>query len=171
MLVALVLLATSGGPARALDLEMRWGHVTTYWERINEVVMSIAEHNALDFDWLDELTAMTPPDGKGKTAADVTAAVAAFRAKIDALNGASDVAPAQVHNPDLAADGTIFAAYLDTGFLLDALVLHIIHNDPVRVVGQYYPRFEDAGGDAGKAWGMVMLADKRLASVLEELGI
>ena len=81
--LAVVFAVLPGGRADAFDLDMRWGHVTTYWDQINAVVLSIAEHNALDFDWLDKLQAMTPPDGKGKTAADVSVAIEAFRAKLD----------------------------------------------------------------------------------------
>lgn len=171
VLGAVIGFALCAGPARAFDANLGWGHVSTYWHAINEVVMSIAEHNALDDDWLKSLQDMPPADGAGKSAADVTAIIAEFRANLDKLNAEFDVGPAQVHPSDLAPDGSLSAAFLDTGFLLDALVLHVVKNDPVRVIGQYYPEldFKEASGEVGETYGFVFQANERIKAIFEEI--
>lgn len=159
------------GPARAYDVELRWGHVTTIWQRINQVVMSIAEKVAFDDDWLKGLKDMKPPAGDGKAEADVTVAVASFRTALDRYNAAKKVEPTQIHRPDLAPDGSLAAAYLDSGYLLDAIILRVVKADPVRVIGQYFPRFEDAGGGLAEAYGEIARAEARLKAIMKEEGV
>jgi hypothetical protein len=160
-----------GGGAQAYDVELRWGHVTTTWQRINQVLMSIAEKVAMDDDWLKQLADMKPAAGAGVTEADATAAIAAFRSALDRYNATHKVDPAQVHRPELAPDGSLAAAYLDSGYLLDAVILQVVKSDPVRVIGQYFPRFEDAGGGLAEAHGEIGRADARLKAIMTELGI
>ncbi|MEO5336783.1 MAG: hypothetical protein H7841_07815 [Magnetospirillum sp. WYHS-4] len=170
-LLAVLALLCTADPALAYDVELRWGHVTTTWQRINLVLMSVAEKVALDDEWLDKLKAVKPAAGAGRTAADVNEAIAAFRRKLDKLSTKHKVDPAPTHRPDIAPDGTLAAAYLDSGFLLDALILQVVKNDPVRVIGQYYPRFEDAKGGEAETYGLILQADERLAAIMAELGV
>lgn len=159
------------GPARAYDVELRWGHVTTTWQRINLVLMSIAEKVAMDDDWLKQLKDMKPVPGAGKTEADAAAVIASFRSALDRYNATHKVDPASVHRPDLAPDGSLAAAYLDSGYLLDAIILQVVKSDPVRVIGQYFPRFEEAGGGLPEAYGEIGRAEARLKAIMTELGV
>ena len=163
------LLALSG-PAAAFDLDLNWGHVTTYWERINDRLMAIAETNALDFDWVDGLAAMEPAAGEDRTPQDVTEAIAVFRQRLDRINESFGVGPAKTHDPQLARGEAVYAAYLDSGYLLDSMILAIIENDPVQVVGQYYPGLKKAEGGLPGAYGQVDLANRRIQSIIDQFG-
>lgn len=167
---ALALVLWAGG-ASAYDLELRWGHVTTYWERINQVLLSIAEKVAMDDDWLKKLKDMKPVAGAGKSPSDVAAAITGFRERLDRFNASKKVDAASLHRRDLAPDGSLAAAYLDSGFLLDAIILQVVKNDPVRVIGQYFPRFEAAKGGEAETFGEIALADERLKAIMTELGV
>ena len=155
-------LAVVPGPGTAVELGLTPSHVFSLWTNINAALVTTGSSMTGDDDLSRQLADMPPNAFHDKTPGDVLVQVAAFRDKLDRLKAASGLEETPVYHDPEGGEVTPSVVFLNSGYVLDSLVLLLIRNDGERLVGGFYERHDFAGKTPSNVFGLVELANRRI---------
>ena len=101
-----------------------------------------------------------------ETPGDVLVQVAAFRDKLDRLNAASGLEETPIYHDPQGGEVTPSVVFLNSGNVLDSLVLLLIRIDGERLVGGFYARHDFTGRTPSNVFGLVELANRRIDELM-----
>jgi hypothetical protein len=164
--VGLAIVLRSG---HAVELGLTPSHVFSLWTNINAAVVTMGSAVTGDGDVSRRLAAMPPTAFHDKTPSNVIEQVAAFRDKLDRLNAASGLKATQVYRDPEGGEVTPSVVFLNSGHVLDSLVLLLIRSDSERLVGGFYARHEFGDKTPSNVFGLVELANRRMAALMRTI--
>lgn len=171
LLLCTVTAGIAPGVAQASQIELTNNQVFTTWSNINGAVTVIGVSTALDDEWAEEFKAMAPEPVSGKSAADVIAAITQFRAKLDILRADSELDATPVFKHPTRPDDAPSVLYINSGMIMDSLIMLLISLDPLAFVAHYYAWEEVQGKTLDDLYAQIALATKRVDIYMEENGI
>lgn len=166
MLTVAVGLAIVPGSGHAVELGLTPSHVFSLWTNINTALVTTGSAVTGDDDVSRRLAGMSPAAFHDKTPGNVLEQVAAFRDKLDRLKAASGLNATQVYRDPEGGEVTPSVVFLNSGHVLDSLVLLLIHSDSKRLVGGFYARHEISGKTPSNVFGLVDLANRRMDALM-----
>lgn len=169
-LILAVLMALPSA-SRANEIELSAAQVASAWNNINGALIVIGASTAIDDDWTESFKAMAAAPVQGKTLGDVVSQAELFRKKLNVLLAENEFEPMTFGvNPILASDSPPMV-YLNSGRVMDALILLLNQIDPLAFIAQYYALDNDKEKTANDAYASVALANQRMDAYMEENGI
>ncbi len=172
--LVLVLIAGTGIVSKqslGLELGLTPSNVVSLWTNINDALLAGAKVLLDDPKAIQNLDSMTPNRFEGKTPADVLGAVIAYRGKLDGLRRKSGLDPTTKVIVEDGAEVTPSVVFLNSGHVLDGLVLWLIANTPnEQLISQFYTRHDISGKTPSDAYSMVDLANRRMDQLLSSVG-
>lgn len=149
------------GEARAASLELTPGNMFGLWSSINKALIAAAELSGGEA-LAGSMEAEKPSSFSGKNSADVLARTVEFHEKLNRLIARGDGAPAKAL---LKTDGngvTPGLVYLNSGIVLDSLVLHVYSLDIDQVIGGYYVTSDVPDKSHNDVFSLADLANRRI---------
>ncbi len=167
MAIAIVL-AAMPGPARAVELGLTPSHVYSLWTNINAALVTLGPAMTGSDDISKHLEGMTPSAVKNKTPGDVLGQVAVFRTKLDRIGISSGLKATQVYSDPKGGKVTPSVVFLNSGNVLDSLVLLLIRTDDKQLVSGFYKRHEFSGKTPSNVFSLVELANRRMDALIRK---
>lgn len=162
---------TLAGPSRAAQIELTANQIHTTWSNLNDALIVIAAATAIDDEWTAKFKAMPPEPVQGKTLADVLGQAGLFRKKLNAVLTASSFEPVEPASDIHRAADSAPMVYLNSGRLMDGLILLLVQTDPLSFIAHYYAWPETDDKTADDAYAMAALANQRMDAYMKENGI
>ena len=159
-------LAVVPGPGTAVELGLTPSHVFSLWTNINAALVTTGSAMTGDEDLSRQLAEMAPTAFHDKTPGDVLEQVAVFRDKLDRLKAASGLEETPIYHDPEGGEVTPSVVYLNSGNVLDSLVLLMIRIDGERLVGGFYAPHDFTGRTPSNVFGLVELADRRIDALI-----
>lgn len=151
--------------SHAAELGLTPSNVVSLWSNINNALLTSAE--IIDgAAGRAALEAMTVGSFPGKKPGDVLAQVVAFRAKLDKVGQRLSLKPTKTYSDPEGGAVTPSVVFMNSGHVLDSIVLTVIKLDGERLIGGLYAAHELSGKSPSDAYAMVELANRRI-DVLE----
>lgn len=143
------------------ELGMTPSNVVSLWTNINSALLASAEIAGKDKGRgaLEDLTIGNFP---GKKPADVLQQVIAFRAKLDRISRKRGLKPTKIYTDPAGGTVTPSVVFMNSGYVLDSMVLTVIKLDGERLVSGFYTWHKISGKKPSDAYAMVELANRRL---------
>lgn len=164
-------IGASAGESVALELGLTPSNVFSLWTNVNDALLATARISSGEADWAAELAAMKPRQFAGKKPADVLGQAFAFRDKLDRLRDRGGLGPTKRIGEGDGAEITPSVVFLNSGHVLDGLVLWIIHNSgKEQLVSQFYTLHDVSGKTPSDVFGLVELATRRIDRLLTQAG-
>ena len=171
MLAFLAGIGAGASESVALELGLTPSNVFSLWINVNDAVLATARISSGDGDWAAKLEAMKPGRFEGKKPADVLGQAFAFRDKLDRLRDRGGLGPTKRIGKGDGEEVTPSVVFLNSGHVLDGLVLWIIRNTgKEQIVSQFYTRHDVSGKTPSDVFGLVELANRRLDRLLSKAG-
>lgn len=154
----------------AVELGLTPSHVVSLWTNINEALVTIGSALPGGANISGDLEAMTPKVFPGKKPGDVLNQVVRFRQKLDRLRGKSGLKTTRVYKDPAGGEVTPSVVFLNSGHVLDSVVLLLNRYDRNRLISGFYVRHDISGKKPSDAYGMVELANRRLDAIGAKAG-
>ena len=169
IMVVAVCLGVVSRPGDSVELGLTPSHVFSLWTNINAALVTMGSAVTSDAGVSRRLAGMAPSVFHDKTPSDVIKQVEAFRDRLDSLRAASGLKATKVYHDPEGGEVTPSVVFLNSGHVLDSLVLLLIHSDGDRLVGGFYARHEIGGKTPSNVFGLVELANRRIAVLMETI--
>ena len=111
---------------------------------------------------------MAPTPAKGKTLADVIDQANQFRKKLNAVLAANGLDPVNAVSAAGRAPDSPPSVFLNSGVLMDNLILLLNKLDPLAFIAQYYSWTEVTGKSPDDVYAMAALANRRMDVYMKE---
>lgn len=159
------------GTSRATQIELTANQISTTWSNLNDALIVIAAATAIDDEWTAKFKAMAPEPVQGKTLANAVEQATLFRRKLNAVLAANAFEPVESISDRHRATDSPPMVYLNSGRLMDSLILLLIRIDPLAFVAHYYAWSQSDDKTADDVYAMAALANKRMDAYMKENGI
>lgn len=170
MLAFLAGIGAGAGQSAALELGLTPSNVFSLWINVNDALLATARISSGGADRAAELAAMKPRQFEGKKPADVLGQAFAFRDKLDRLRDSAGLGPTKRIGEGDGAEITPSVVFLNSGHVLDGLVLWIVRNSgKEQLVSQFYTLHDVSGKTPSDVFGLVELANRRLEFLLADI--
>lgn len=156
-----VFILIPGQTARATDLGLTPDHVFGLWQSVNTALIDAPGWLAGDRSLAEPIAALAPKaTDPTRTPGDVLAQIAAFRDKLDVIRNGLGLLP----TPKFAYRGEVTptVVFLNSGHVLDSLVIAMIERDDGRDVSKFFFRNDVENKTPGDVYALVELANRRL---------
>lgn len=157
--------------SRATQIELTANQINATWSNVNDALIVIAAATAIDDEWTAKFKAMAPEPVKGKPLRDAVEQASQFRGKLNAVLAANSFEPVAAASDAHRADDSPPMVYLNSGRLMDSLILLLIRIDPLAFVAHYYAWSQTDDKTADDVYAMAALANKRMDAYMKENGI
>lgn len=147
--------------ANSAELGLTPSNVVSIWTNINGALLTSAEI-ARGEEGRDALEALTIGSFPGKKPADVLQQVAAFRTKLDSIGQKLGLKATTIYTDPDGGTVTPSVVFMNSGYVLDSIVLSVIKRDGERLVSGFYTSYAINGKKPSDAFAMVELASRRL---------
>ena len=163
---ALLLLALAPRLAGAAELGLTPGNVLGLWTNINSTIPVIAKISGKD-QLVAQLAAMRPRRFSGKKPSDVSKQLVKFRTMLNRLRANSGLPPVKARKRDKTGKITPSDVFFNSGRVLDGMVgLIIKKTNADQLVSGYYKLYDFSGKTPSDVYGMLDLANRRLALIV-----
>jgi len=162
------ILAVLGARAQAADLGLTPGHVVSLWKNINNALLTAADI-LQGPEGRTALEAMKEESFSDKTPADVQDKVVEFRTKLDKATASMGLNPTTTYKDPRGGAVTPSVVFMNSGYVLDSMVLTLIYLDGQRLVSGYYASHDFSGKGPSDAYAQVELANRRLKALESDL--
>ncbi len=150
--------------AQAVELGLTPSNVFDLWTNINNALIGTGQ--AKDAALLERLRAINPQSFKGKKPGDVLKQVEAFRDKLDSLGTGYGLKPTPVFKDPAGGTVTPSVVFLNSGYVLDTMVLVLNKADGEHLISDYYLRRNFNGKTPSDVYAMVELANRRIDALV-----
>ncbi len=147
-------------PAQAVELGLTPSNVLDLWTNINNALVGAGE--AKDAALSERLQAMKLQSFKGKKPGDVLKQVEALRGKLDSLGSGYSLKPTPVFKGPAGGTVTPSVVFLNSGYVLDTMVLVLNKVDREHQISGYYKRRDIKDKTPSDVYAMVELANRRM---------
>jgi len=161
LFITLTLCFMSAGEAKAGNLELTSGNVFGLWTNINSALLVAAELSGKE-GLVGTLEAEKPSSFSGKSTSDVLAKAVEFHQKLKQLIASGDGAPAKNLLEAGGAKVTPGMVYLNSGLVLDSLVMHVYDMNNDQLIGGFYATSDNSGKSPSDVFSLADLAGRRI---------
>jgi hypothetical protein len=147
--------------AYSAELGLTPSNVVSLWTNINAALVTSAEI-ANGAEGRGALETMTIGSFPGKKPADVLQQVATFRDKLDHVGQKLGLKPTTVYTDPEGGTVTPSVVFMNSGYVLDSMVLAVIKLDGERLVSGFYASHPISGKKPSDTYAMVELANRRM---------
>lgn len=161
LFIAFAVFIVSVGEARSSSLELTPDNVFGLWSNINKALIVAAELSGGDAA-VGPMEAEKPSTFSGKSPANVLAMAVEFHEKLNQLIARGDGAPAKALLATADGDVTPGMVYLNSGLVLDSLVMHVYGLDNDQLIGGFYATPDSSGKSPSDVYSEADLANRRI---------
>lgn len=147
--------------ANSAELGLTPSNVVSLWTNINSALLASAEI-ATGAEGRGALESLKIGAFPGKKPADVLAQVTLFRDKLDRVGGKLALKPTAVYTDPEGGTVTPSVVFMNSGHVLDSMVLTVIKLDGEHLVSGFYASHDFSGKKPSDAYAMVELANRRM---------
>jgi hypothetical protein len=153
-------------PANAVDLGLTPSHVFSLWTNINEALVSSGTAFNDEGTLPQDIQKMSPKTFQGKTPGDVLNHASAFRSKLDQLRDKHALKTTPVYLDPEGGTVTPSVVFVNSGYMLDSVVLLLNRLDTEHLISRYFSRNEFKGKKPSDVYSLVDLANRRMDALL-----
>lgn len=168
--VLALVLAFSPAPVRAIELGLTPSNVVSLWTNINNALVATGSSLPGGADVSGDLKAMATKPFPGKKPGEVLNQVVRFRGKLDQLRALSKLKSTPVYKDPLGGTVTPSVVFVNSGYVLDSVVLLLNRYNPDQLISGFYTRHDISGKKPSDAYSQVELANRRLDTILAKAG-
>jgi hypothetical protein len=156
----------------ALELGLTPSHVYGLWSNVNQALTGLANARTDNNTLINQLNNMTPGSFSGKTPGDVLKHATTFRNKLDQLKKQHNL---EKTNAIVLSDKekiTPSVVFLNSGNILDSLVLLVIDSTAKnKPVAHYFKTQDVSSKKPSDVYAMVDIANRRLDHIIANTSI
>ncbi len=146
--------------AQAVELGLTPSNVFDLWTNIDNALIGAGQSK--DAALAERLKAMKPQSFKGIKPAAVLKQVETFRDKLDRMGTGYGIEPTPVYKNPAGGTVTPSVVFLNSGYVLDHIVLVLNKVDGERLISGYYERRDVRNKTPSDVYAMVELANRRM---------
>ncbi len=153
--------------AVALELGLTPSHVYGLWNNVNQALTGLANARTDNNTLINQLNNMTPSSFSGKTPGDVLKHATNFRNKLDQLKKQRNLKKTNTIVLNDKVKITPSIVFLNSGNILDSLVLLVIDSTAKnKPIAQYFKTQDVSGKKPSDVYAMVDIANRRLDHIM-----